>query len=363
MTTPSSQTPTVRLARLFLAAVASLALVAAGCGSDDGEATDAGDATETAETESSDTSDEAESSDDASTETSESDDEPADESSTTVSTEAPAVDFADAATVTVLDQGAEPRTELRLQIEPGQAEVMVIDQVQEISQEIGGQQAPSIGAIGMTIEQQLTASPAGDGLLTYTSLVTSATVADDTNPLIAGELQTALDGMTGISTSAVVDDRGRVLNSEVDGLEAIDPTVANTMEQLTNNSQFAHPLPEEPVGVGAMWEVTQVLELNGLEVEQVTSYELLSIDGTVVELALGSNQVVEAGDQLEAEGVTATVVSWEGISSGSITYDLTSMVPTSTVQLVANQSLEFGPGAESTVLDQSIETTISVSRG
>ncbi len=350
-----------------MAVFAALALLAAGCASGDDDSTTAGDdttvSTEASDAAAGDDGADGDPGDEADGDDAESDEEPAEESSTTVATEERPADFADAAVVTVLDQGDEPRVELRLQIQPGQAEVMVIDQVQEITQTIGGQTAPSVGPIGMVIEQQLTASPAGEGLLTYTSLVTSATLSDDVNPLIASELQAALDDMSGISTQSVVDDRGRVLSSEVDGLGGIDPVVANTMEQLSSNSQFAHPLPEEPVGVGAQWEVTQVLELNGLDVEQVTAYEVLSIDGTVVELALASEQIVQPGDELVAEGITATVVSWEGISSASITYDLTSMVPTSNAQLVANQELEFGPGAESTVLEQSIETTIAISAG
>ena len=287
----------------------------------------------------------------------------AEETTTTVAVEDPDVDPLDAAEVTVLDQGMEPRVELRLQIEPGQSEVMVVTQEQEISQTIGGQTGPDIGAIGMVIEQQLTSSDAGADLLTFTSLVTSATVAEDTNPLIAAELQTALDGMVGVTTRSVVDTRGRVLKTELDGLQSIDPVIADTMEQLTTNSQFAHPLPEEPVGVGAQWQVTQLLELNGLEVEQVTSYEILAMDGSVVELALASEQFVAEGSELVAEGATATVLLWEGISSASISYDLTSMVPSSMAQLFANQELEFGPGAEKTVLEQSIQTTVNISQG
>jgi len=194
-------------------------------------------------------------------------------------------------------------------------------------------------------------------------VITSATVDEGTNPLVATELQTALDGMVGITTTSIVDDRGRVRGAEVDGLAALDPTAASTVQQMTTNSQFSHPLPEEAVGVGATWQVSQLIPVNGIDVEQVTSYEVLSIDGTVVELALAAEQFVEAGDQLEAGGATATVLLWEGITSASITLDLTAMVPSSTAQLFANQELELGPGAEKTVLEQSIQTTITISRG
>ena len=63
------------------------------------------------------------------------------------------------------------------------------------------------------------------------------------------------------------------------------------------------------------------------------------------------------------ERATATVVSWDSITSGSITFDLTSMVPETSSQLLATQEFEFGPGAEKTVLKQTIETQIEITAG
>ena len=368
MTTTSIRTSRQRRAplahlRLLVAALAALALLASGCADDDAT-TDAGNAAESGATASdSDAADGG--SDDAADEDPAADDAASEEEETTTTAVAdePAMDLTDAAVVTVTEQGAEPRVELRLQLEPGQTETMIMNQVQELSQSIGGQAGPDVGAIGMIIEQELTSAAAGDGLIEISSIVTSVAVDENTDPLIAGELQTALDDMTGITTNSIVDDRGRVLGTEIDGLDAIDPTIADTMDQLTSNSQFAHPLPEEAVGVGAKWEVSQILQLNGLDVEQITTYEVLSIDGSVVELALASEQLVEPGDELVANGASATVVLWEGVSSASVTYDLTSMVPTSEAQVFANQEFEFGPGAEKTLLEQSIQTTLTVSRG
>ncbi|MDH3681621.1 MAG: hypothetical protein OEV40_16925, partial [Acidimicrobiia bacterium] len=141
----------------------------------------------------------------------------------------------------------------------------------------------------------------------------------------------------------------------------LDPTLASTMEQMITNSQFAHPLPEEAVGVGARWEIIQLLPVNGLDVEQITSYEVVAIDGSVVELAATTEQIVPVGSEMVAGGASATVVAWESISSGSIRLDLTSMVPASSSQLFASQEFEFGPGAEKTVLKQTIETQVEIS--
>lgn len=360
--------------RLLLAALAAVTLLTAGCASSDtstdaaGEAT--GEATDSSESDGGEsdgqsgdngTGDGGDASGDAATDAADADN--ADAEDTTATTTMTDDALAEAAEVTVLDPGSEPRIELRLQIEPGQSETMVITQVQEIKQVIGGQAGPDLGAIGMVIEQDMMSSTAGGDLLTITSLIKSATVEEETNPLVATQLQTALDGLVGATSQSTVDTRGRVLATELGGLDTLDPTTSATMEELLSSSQFAHPLPGEPVGVGATWQIVQMLPAGGLEVEQITTYEILAIDGSVVELALSTEQLVDEGQKLEAGGSSATVLQWEGISSGSITYDLTSMVPASTAQLIANQELEFGPGAEKTVLEQSIQTSVVVTAG
>ena len=347
----------------FVVALLAAALLAAACGSSDdsvdqtlsdADATETGDA-DAADAEGSDEPEEA-----TTTTTEAADDE-------TTSTELVAgeanVDLSDAAEVTVSDAGAEPRVVLRTQVEPGARQVMVMSQTQEIQQEIGGEAVPSAGAIPMIIEMDLEAESSGGSLLTYNSIITDVSLGDSVDPQIALQIQPNLDAMVGMTTTAILDDRGRVLTSEIGGTEGLDPTVVSTVEQMTSNSQFAHPLPEEAVGVGAKWEIAQNLQVSGLSVVQVTNYEVLAIDGTVVELGLATEQFVPVGSEMVAGGATATILAWESINSGSVTFDLTSMVPTGRSQGLAVQEFEFGPGAEKTVLKQTIETEIEITPG
>lgn len=371
--TESNRPTTVRLRFLgLLAMLATAALLAASCGStgDADDQTLSGDSAESTDTESTseaddDTNGDAGAGDAGTSTTGTSEPEPEDDASTTTELLAgdANVDLSDAAEVIVNDPGAEPRVLLRTQVAPGQREVMVMVQTQEIQQEIGGEAVPSAGAIPMIIEMDLEAESSGGSLLTYNSIITDVSLDDSLDPQIAAQVQPNLDAMVGMTTTAILDDRGRVLTSEIGGTDGLDPTLVATVEQMTSNSQFAHPLPDEPVGVGATWQIAQNLQVSGLDVVQLTDYEVLSIDGTVVELGLATEQFVPVGSEMVAGGATATVLAWESINSGSIIFDLTSMVPASTSQGLAVQEFEFGPGTEKTVLKQTIETKIEVSPG
>ncbi|MDH3682070.1 MAG: hypothetical protein OEV40_19220, partial [Acidimicrobiia bacterium] len=125
------------------------------------------------------------------------------------------VDLSDAAQVAVLDAGAEPRTQLRTRITPGQSETLVMVQTQDIRQEIAGQASPGAGPIPMIIEMDLRADSMGGTLLTYTSDITSVAVGEGVDPTLAAQLEEGLQVMIGLRTMSVVDDRGRVLTTEI----------------------------------------------------------------------------------------------------------------------------------------------------
>lgn len=87
------------------------------------------------------------------------------------------------------------------------------------------------------------------------------------------------------------------------------------------------PLPLEPVGVNAVWEVVGTIESGGIEFVQTTTVRLTSVDGS--RITLETLVVQELGPEgFVVPGVPADAIDAELAStgSGSATWDLASLV-------------------------------------
>jgi hypothetical protein len=95
--------------------------------------------------------------------------------------------------------------------------------------------------------------------------------------------------------------------------------------------QLSMPLPEEPVGEGAKWTVKNGLKQGGVQVDQLATVELVTIEGPRVDVKMGIEQAATPqdytqpggfGEALELKSLTAT-------GSGEATWNLTELVPRS----------------------------------
>ncbi|MGH1493207.1 MAG: hypothetical protein ACRBK7_28055 [Acidimicrobiales bacterium] len=254
----------------------------------------------------------------------------------------------------LLDAGAEPRTELRMDIPDGTTQTMVMEQQQTIVQEVGGQVLQEIETSTITKAELVTATVEGGYLITST--IVEAEAAPDSDPAIAAQMTAALQASVGITSQVQVDYWGNLLSNEIGGTEGLD-TTSNEVVQST--SQLSAPLPTDPVGVGARWELTQPLDLLGINTTQTTVYTLTAIDGPVLTLEAVISQTVEEGSTFEQGGMEIEVVSWLSTGEGNMQVDLSSMVPTSTAISSALQELAL-PGSDD-VLKQSIDVVIKTS--
>ncbi len=344
----------------ILAFCFALAMIAAACG----DGSTAGDATAEAdgvaadsETETADSSDSSEGTEDseAATDTTEAPATTATTATTaeetTTSMAAPAIEEA---MVTVLDAGAEPRSELRLDIADGTTQTMVMNQRQTLVQELGGEPIQDL-EISIVTKQELVTNVI-DGGYRVTGTVTSSEAGPDADPATAAQVTASLQAMVGVVTESEIDDRGNLITSQVDGTGGLDAT---TQEMMQSAAQLSVPLPDEAVGVGARWEITQPLLLAGVPTVQTSRYTLAAIDGSVVTLETESSQTVESGSTFEQGGVEIEVVSWTNNGTGTILIDLDLPVPTSTAISSAVQELLIPGSADP--LKQTIDVAIEIS--
>lgn len=261
---------------------------------------------------------------------------------------------ANPAELTLLDQGAEPRTELRLRIPDGQTETMVMEQRQTLVQEILGETLQDVEITVITKQEILTTVI--DGGFRVSSKIISAEAGPDVDPAMAAEVTKGMEASIGVTTEAEMDDLGNISTTAVGGTDGYNDEGEAVLQSL---AQLSVPLPSEPVGIGASWEVAQSLNLAGIEPRQTTTYTLTAIEGTVITLEAMISQVVEPGSVIAQGGAEVEVASWTNDGTGTMELDLTAIVPTSTGTTNGFQELII-PGIDG-VLEQTIDVVTNIS--
>jgi hypothetical protein len=107
------------------------------------------------------------------------------------------------------------------------------------------------------------------------------------------------------------------------------------------------PFPEEPVGVGARWEVRQQVVSQGISMEQTTYYTLVSRKGNKAVVSLAIAQAAAPQNLSLPDlppGSSARLESFSGSGSGSQTINLQNPMGTS-AQLDYNLDFRMGMGA------------------
>jgi hypothetical protein len=248
--------------------------------------------------------------------------------------------------VKLLEAGAEPRAVLRYHVKPGdkQSAIMTWKTKSEIPMPAGGQPAAgqpaggqggantmvtSIPEISIPIDFAVQ-SIAANGDVTYTAVMGEPSIAQDTNtpPEMMQQLQTALAGLKGASSTWVKTARGATkrLDKDNKGITNTNLQARQVMDQFSESADIMNvELPEEAVGPGAKWEVKNNTKVQTATVGQTGTFELVSADGDKLatkfevnfEATTASGKPAPAGAQIS------------GTASGTVNVDLSKLVGSS----------------------------------
>jgi hypothetical protein len=213
--------------------------------------------------------------------------------------------------------------------------------------------------IGQLTEIELTATQVPEGYRVE-SVIIAAGSSDISAPQIRGLLDAQLEPLVGLRTVEIVTDRGVLVPGSFsfeDG-GALGP-LGETVESLGETSRTV--LPEEPVGVGARWEVEAVNNIQGLELTTITTYEVTDLDGAIVSLDVAQIQQVPVDATMEAvPGLMVDVVEWTGGTSGTTILDLEAIAPVETTAAGSLRQVLDGGVAAGGVIDQTIDLDITI---
>jgi len=248
--------------------------------------------------------------------------------------------------VKLIKAGAEPHQKLRLEAKVGQSEKMkmVMDMNMDIN--LGGRAAPKASLPPMVMSMVLSVTdvkPNGD--IRYDFELTKSDVGNRAGvaPQVAAAMKDALGKMVGMNGYAVVSDRGFNKDAALKlppGADAQTQQVMAGMEQAMQ--QLSAPLPEEPVGIGAQWELRQALSQNGIAIQQVATYDLVGIDDKLITANVTLKQTAPSQTVNLPTGDSMKLVSLNSDGSGDLKMRLDRLTPTaSKMNLTSRAKMEI----------------------
>ncbi|MGB5545607.1 MAG: hypothetical protein WBM74_03470 [Polyangiales bacterium] len=230
----------------------------------------------------------------------------------------------------VLEQGQEPRQPLRFRIKPGFE--------QKVSLALGFTIDALVAVLRVgeaiyvvTYDLTLRAGKAeDDGSVRVTFKVDGATI----DPKRIGDkrlsrIEQALTSARKLTGSYTLGPRGRMTKLKMN----IPKDATRTAHDMADNLRWAlvqmtPAFPEEPVGQGAKWTVHEGVQEGGIHVNQLSTLEVVKVEGSRVELAVQAQQ--SAAPQSFSNPGIAIVNQLKLLGAeadGSLHWDLTQLAP------------------------------------
>ncbi len=274
--------------------------------------------------------------------------------------------FGDVMTISLVEAGEDTR-QLRYRPEAGAVERVTMEFGLDLDMEVDGQPLPDfdVPAFGMTMTLTVD-DVADDGTVTVSYGFEDFGVVGDADPAVAAALEEAAADIRRIAGTMRMTDRGVVLDSDVDIPADVDPALRSSLEEMESQFDTATvPFPEDPVGVGAVWEGTVAVATSGVETHATYRYEVVEIEGDRVTVDVSYTQAVPPQDaELEGmpPGTTARVIDGSFEGSGRMTVEPTVLFSLGSVAADGRMTMEISDGAETGELAMDIGVSIDTAR-
>jgi hypothetical protein len=234
--------------------------------------------------------------------------------------------------IRLIDQGAEPRKELRYKFKGGETDTLVVEMKMAIAVELGGQKRPAVWApmtrIVTTVESK-SVSPEGD--LFVESTVTAIDMVSDPESDIkmteaTRKLKEKLQSLMGCREQYTLTPQGISKNAETSHCSAGSQEGQQTMDNLRQPIAML-PFPDEPVGKGARWEVTTPVSNSKFILSQVVTYTLRDMNEDKVSVETMVKQDAPPGELTTVPGAEVKLEAFESRGSAVIETSLTKPIP------------------------------------
>jgi hypothetical protein len=269
--------------------------------------------------------------------------------------------------VTLKKPGAEPRRELRLHPKPGDKQTMSMLMRTAIEMQVAGMQNPPVKLPPMKMTMDMAVeSVAANGDISYKFVLSGAEVLDEPGvmPQVASAMRSALASAKGMTGSGVMSHRGFNKGTRIDIPPSADPQVKQILEGMKDSfNQIAAPLPEEPIGPGAVWDVKMNIVQQGMSLEQVATYELISMKGDTAQAksTLTQNAANQKIVNPQMPNLKVDLVRLRADGSGEVTFDLGRIVPPKAVADIHSEaSMAVDMGGQKQGMSMKMDINVQV---
>ena len=235
-------------------------------------------------------------------------------------------------TINVLEPGNEPRKALRWTLTPGAKQKAAIDlgfDLQGVVAILKVADPNYVVSVNLTLQAK---EVDADGALLVVCEVNDASF----NPAMVGEkraaqIQKALVSIRKLTGRYRMHPRGHIADVEFD----LPSEATRRAHDIADNLglallQMTPVFPDEPLGDGAKWTVHRSVLQGGIQVNQLSTIELLTAKGAQVELQTALVQTAE-GQPFMNPGLPRemTLLKLDGTGSGHVTWELSQLMPNS----------------------------------
>ena len=272
-------------------------------------------------------------------------------------------------TVTVTSPGAQPRKALRFVIANGHREHLTMDTAMSMAFSIGENSIPEVKLplLRVGADLEVTAvSDTGDMTISMTFTDVNWIATPDTAPPLLERLNSMIGELKGLSGTTVVSNRAVTRDVKLDFSKISNPQLSQAMagvQQMVQNLSL--PLPEEPVGVGATWDVRLGLKANGVQTFTKYSVEIARLDDTSRTLKVSLEQTAppQSMSTPDTSAATVSVDSFNSTGAGTTKIQFDSLSPTSEVNLTSKMTMSIETGGNAQEMNMAMKMKATVTPG